>query len=311
MTLLIIGEAWGKEEHTAKRPFVGASGKLLRSALRTTGIADYKLTNVFNCHPPGNILATFLASAGQYQVQSTPRRFVAPHLEHEIERLFSEIAEADRLLLLGGTALGVCAEVFNLTASRGTPLQARGKEAIATWHPAAVLRQYSLLYDFYSDLLKANRPWVRRKRRLLVPETVQDLASLEEEFSQYSLLACDIETKQSQITEVGFAASPELACTIPFWSATGNYWPTANLEKQAWRLVNTLCQKPLVGQNFSYDMTYLWKQAKIRCPNYQDDTMILHNCHNPEALKSLRYLASIYTDEPSWKADRETDSKEL
>lgn len=36
-----------------------------------------------------------------------------------------------------------------------------------------------------------------------------------------------------------------------------------------------------------------------------DDTMLLHHALQPEALKSLGYLGSIYTDEGNWKQMRE------
>ena len=54
------------------------------------------------------------------------------------------------------------------------------------------------------------------------------------------------------------------------------------------------------GQNFSYDVQYLWRLG-IPVPNWGDDTMIIHHAMQPEMEKGLGFLASIYTDELAWK----------
>lgn len=55
--VLIVGEAPGAMENTKKKPFVGASGLVLRSLIKdTAGLApeDYFITNVVKYRPPGN-----------------------------------------------------------------------------------------------------------------------------------------------------------------------------------------------------------------------------------------------------------------
>jgi uracil-DNA glycosylase family 4 len=55
--ILIVGEAPGKQEDEAGRPFVGLSGQLLRSAIGRIGLnfqEDFLITNAIICRPPGN-----------------------------------------------------------------------------------------------------------------------------------------------------------------------------------------------------------------------------------------------------------------
>ena len=55
--VLIVGEAPGAMENTYKRPFVGASGLVLRSLINdVAGLRsiDYFITNVVKYRPPGN-----------------------------------------------------------------------------------------------------------------------------------------------------------------------------------------------------------------------------------------------------------------
>jgi DNA polymerase I-like protein with 3'-5' exonuclease and polymerase domains len=108
------------------------------------------------------------------------------------------------------------------------------------------------------------------------------------------------------ITCVGFAPSPDRAIVIPFYDEEkpdGNYWPTPREEYNAWQFVRRCLRagKRLGGQNFQYDMQYLWRQMGIKSPDFADDTMLMHHALQPEMQKGLGFLASVYTDELAWK----------
>lgn len=55
-TIMMIGEAPGKNEDAQGRPFVGKAGKFLDYALSTIGLerGDIYITNVVKCRPPNN-----------------------------------------------------------------------------------------------------------------------------------------------------------------------------------------------------------------------------------------------------------------
>jgi DNA polymerase I-like protein with 3'-5' exonuclease and polymerase domains len=125
------------------------------------------------------------------------------------------------------------------------------------------------------------------------------------------LIAVDIETTRGQIDCVGFAVSHSKALCIPFVSPAGgvNYWPTVAEEVQAWMWVQKILLSPgkKVLQNGLYDIAFLWRSYGIKVMGAEHDTMLLHHSLQPEALKGLGYLGSIYVDgERAWKSMRDT-----
>ncbi|HYG35955.1 MAG TPA: uracil-DNA glycosylase, partial [Clostridia bacterium] len=55
-TVMIIGEAPGRQEDQTGRPFVGSSGKFLDQVIAGTGFerTDFFITNTVKCRPPAN-----------------------------------------------------------------------------------------------------------------------------------------------------------------------------------------------------------------------------------------------------------------
>jgi hypothetical protein len=163
--------------------------------------------------------------------------------------------------------------------------------------------------DIKKALAQSAFPELRRPRRVLhLNPTLADIESFYlKHIAPAPFLSVDIETAVGQITEVGIATSPSTALVIPFRSAAGNYWKFLDEEVAAvlW-LRRILMEKPLIGQNFSYDMQYLWRALRIPVQRYLGDTMLLHHAMQPELEKGLGFLGSIYTDEPAWKFMRAT-----
>ena len=60
-------------------------------------------------------------------------------------------------------------------------------------------------------------------------------------------------------------------------------------------------------QNGAYDITFLWRSYGIKTMGAAEDTMLLSHALQPESLKSLGYLGSIYSDEGSWKHMRKKE----
>jgi DNA polymerase len=57
---VLVGEALGESEAVEGLPFVGGTGRMLRTMLWQAGLSpsDYYLTNVVKCRPPGNRVPT-------------------------------------------------------------------------------------------------------------------------------------------------------------------------------------------------------------------------------------------------------------
>lgn len=328
--VLIVGEAWGEEEARRGKPFVGPSGGLLYGLLSQVGIAreDCYVTNVFNLRPPGNQLEALCGpkTEGIENYRALVKnKYVLKKYQPELDRLWAEInrTRPNLIIALGNTALWALCKKNGIKKYRGSPLTTfDGRyKVLPTWHPAAILRQWELRVVTLADLHKAKEEMgfaeVRRPERYIYMEP--ELADLWAFYGQFlrdqSFISADIETKDKTITEVGLATADGLHClVVPFWdrdNISGNYWPTLEDEREAWAFVrHVMTEHPCIGQNFSYDMQYFWRTVRIPCPHFIGDTMLLHHALQPEMEKSLGFLGSIYTNEPSWKFMR-TDHSTL
>lgn len=338
-TILIIGEAPGEEEEKQGKPFVGSSGKLMDELLKITGFKREQchITNVFTQRPPGNdikawtITKTDLRKAGFSEAGRLPqlqKRFLHPDREPELSRLRAELSKIkpDLTIAFGGTALWALTGDGRITQGRGVLWDSDyGGRAIATYHPAAILRQWDLRPLAWADLLKARR-WLLGSleapldRELYINPTEEELALVYERFAKNptDLLGVDIETAPGcdQITTVAFAV-PTLAVCIPLWDrytlpALCHSHAELSGEVAAWRWVRRFCKlpNPKVMQNGLYDMQYLLDVMDLRPANVVHDTAILQNALQPELPKALGTLASLYLNEPIWKTMRESAKDE-
>lgn len=326
--VLIIGEALGEEEERKGEAFAGPSGSILHGILRQAGIPkdDCYFTNVFNFRPRGNRLDSLLTGKSEAIPGYRPvasGKYVHRQYQPELDRLFHEIetVRPNVILALGNYALWAVCKKSGIKKYRGSPLYSHdGKwKVIPTWSPASVLKQWEIRVIMLADISKAAREMtfaeLRRPQRFIYMDpSLQDIEDFYHQFlKNQPFLSCDVETKDSTITEVGYGTADGRHCiVIPFWDRTrkdGNYWRTHEDERAAWKWVRDINANHLmIGQNFSYDMQYFWKTAGIPCPRFLGDTMLLHHSMQPELEKGLGFLGSIYSSEPSWKFMRSDHS---
>lgn len=316
---MLIGEAPGQNEQISGVPFVGAGGRLLTELLRAAGIrreACY-LTNVFFCRPFANDIKNLCGSkadAGGKTYTLPPLRmgqYILPEYLPHLARLESEIAEVkpNLVVLLGNTACWAVLKNSGINRIRGN-IEMRGdQKCLATYHPSMVLRDWSQRAVVIADFMKAkrhstSRAFTRPTRTTYVIETLADLLSMRAACAGTKLLAFDIETKNRQITCIGFAPNSVVSYVVPLVSREGARYFSREDEPKVWAAIRDLLALPCpkVAQNGLYDMQYLWKVAGIPVKNYLHDTMLLHHALQPEMQKSLQFLASVYADEVSWKS---------
>jgi hypothetical protein len=163
------------------------------------------------------------------------------------------------------------------------------------------------------DLQKAERqshfPEVRwPKREIWIEPTLEDLYEFERRFIRPDcVLAIDIETAGNQVTTIGFAPRPDIALVVPIHDPRRkgrSYWDDADSETRAWEFVRQILQNRSlrkVFQNGLYDIAFLYRSVGIKVKGAEHDTMLMHHSMQPESLKGLGYLGSIYTDERAWK----------
>lgn len=344
--IMLVGEAWGKQEEEEGRPFVGASGFYLDQMLSQVGIrrSDCYVTNVFNVRPqPSNDVENLCgpkAMGISWMPPLKAGKYVSAEYEPELKRLYREIAthSPNVIVAFGATAGWALLRTSGIKRVRGAPALAhpdtrklvasptwQGK-IIPTYHPAAMMRDMSLRPIILSDLDKTARnasfpEIIKPHREFYVEPTYQDLLDFERAYIEDApRLSVDIETKGRHITCIGFAPSRDRALVVPFWNpaqADGNYWRTFEEERLVWSWVKRNLQRRnvvYIGQNFMYDMTVLLRQYGITVDAREhEDTMLLHHALQPEMEKGLGFLATLYTDEPQWKFMRtkhETAKKE-
>lgn len=348
--IVIIGEAWGEQEELEGRPFVGPSGKLLHSLLRKVGIdsRDCLLTNVFNFRPkPSNDIQNLCgpkAGGIPNMPALTKGKYARTEFLPELRRLHKEIldAEPNLIIALGATASWACLRSTGIRKIRGTTAWSttlpRAVKVLPTYHPAAVLREYSLYPIVFADLTKARRESsfreVRRPRReVWINPTIEDLYEFERRYitpynlvrrgdgpsegthswSELPALSIDVETMGDRITCFGVSPSKSTSLVIPFilkGDRPSPYWKTLDEEIEAVKFMRHICAlpNPKRGQNFLYDIRFLWEKYGIPIINFQDDSMLLHHSLQPEMEKGLGFLGSVYTDEASWKFMRTKDT---
>jgi uracil-DNA glycosylase len=277
--IAIVGEAWGEQEERARAPFVGAAGYELTRMLDEAGIrrADCFLTNVFNLRPDRNDIESLCgpkadAIPGMPAIKNG--KYIPNRLARELTRLYDELSgvRANVTIALGNTAAWALLHNTGISKIRGTVTDSSvlsGRKVLPTYHPAAVLRDWSLRPVTVIDLAKAKResafPDIRRpKTWVYYPESLQDIEDFfNEHLVSAAYISFDIETSGDQITCIGFAPDTERALVIPFVDnrntdpgSKGSYWRTAGEESAAWRFVRRILDLPCpkFGQNTLYDI---------------------------------------------------------
>lgn len=329
--LFILGEAYGEAEDKAKAPFVGPTGYELTRLLEMVDIrrADCYLSNVFNLRPAGNQIGE-LCGLKEDSIKGYPslpigygrRGYIRKEFSCELNRLGEELLDINPnlVLALGNTACWAMLGVTAISKLRGVTAisthTASGFKVLPTYHPAAIFKQYELRPIVAMDFDKARReqefPEIRRpKREIWIEPSLQDLDEFHRRYIKpCKLLSVDIETAGNQVTCIGFAPFPDMALVIPFVDPRKlgrSYWASQTDEVFAWTFVKKVLESkvPKLFQNGLYDIAFLWRAYGIRVRNAEEDTMLLSHALQPESLKNLGFLGSIYTDEGAWKQMRQ------
>ena len=236
----------------------------------------------------------------------------------KLERALNSL-DANIVVCLGNTPLWALCGTTGVSKLRGTTRMSTHTVAdfkvLATYHPATVLRQIELRSVTVFDLMKAVRE--NESPKLMLPEreiwiepTIKDIEVFYEHRIRGSdLLSVDIETSGNQITCIGFAPDARSALVVPFFDSRRkgrSYWGSTHDESVVWSLVrNVLTDRsiPKLFHNALYDTAFLWRAQGIPTYNVAQDTMLMHHALQPESLKSLGFLGSVYCAETAWKTE--------
>lgn len=253
--VVLVGEAWGREEEMAARPFVGASGKELDRMLSEAGLQRPLCfaTNVVAARPPNNEMWRFFEQTKAATAPPLRGLFPSELVRNGIHRLHEQLTtiRPKVVIAVGNYAL------WALTACCGysTPAESEGRRVpngIESWrgsmffcdaapepltstrlipilHPAGILREWSKRAITVHDLRTRTPMALRGDWRPNPPPIVRAPPKFDEARSRLLhwlskadsgtpfRLVNDIETMPSRglISCIGFADSAHFAMTIP------------------------------------------------------------------------------------------------
>lgn len=306
------------------QPFVGAAGMLLNDVLRQAGLNfdGIPKANVICHQPPGNKIDLFitrnkkLAQKQGLVWSDRTRCYQADFVDSHIDILKDTIRKVNPnvIVALGNTALTVLTGESGIVSWRGSIMESRvlrGNgvyKVVPTFHPAAVLRQYSWIYPMVQDLRRAkgeaDSPEITYPRYKFLVEPTYDVVmkQLDEYFAMLTAgpleLSIDIETSRRQTSCIGFAHTDRDALCVPFMDSRkpgGNYW-SFDEELAIVRRIKDLLLHPnlrIIGQNYGYDKIYNYRNWGV-LPKTAIDTSTYHHTNWALLPKKISAQASMF-----------------
>lgn len=137
--IMLVGEGPGANEDKQGRPFVGQAGQLLDKMLAAIGIKreSVYICNIVKCRPPGNRVPTEEEALA-----------CLPYLRGQYAIIRPKI-----IVCLGATAAKYLIDPnIRITRDRGQFYNKKGIWFLATYHPAALLRDQNKKYEAWEDL---------------------------------------------------------------------------------------------------------------------------------------------------------------
>lgn len=157
--VIFVGEAPGATEDETGRPFVGRAGKLLETALAKINLTrgDVWIGNVIKHRPPENR-------------DPLPDEISAcmPYLTMQLRTIKPKL-----IVTLGRYSMSYFYPDGKISRDRGTLIKAGDYDIFPVYHPAAALRNPTMMKDFIADFVKI--PGIIKKLDL-AKETVQNFA---------------------------------------------------------------------------------------------------------------------------------------
>ena len=138
---MLVGEAPGADEDAKGEPFVGRAGLLLNDILKAVNLkrADVYIANILKCRPPNN-----------RDPLPSEEETCKPYLHKQIDLIKPKI-----ILCLGRIAAnGLLNSKLSLSALRENDYELNGIKVMATYHPAALLRNPQWKRGCWEDFKK-------------------------------------------------------------------------------------------------------------------------------------------------------------
>jgi DNA polymerase len=140
--MMLLGQAPGKEEDAAGKPFVGKAGKFLDRLLKKNGLERKRffITSPVKCYPPRN------RKPKRKELKACRR-----YLDRQLEAIKPKI-----VILMGETAFHSFFPGKSMRRERGKWLIKDGRLFLPTYHPAAGMRFPKIRKAMLADFRKLN-----------------------------------------------------------------------------------------------------------------------------------------------------------
>lgn len=310
--LAFIGEAPGKTELAAGKPFAGDAGRVFDHCLHDAGIVRA------TCYVT-NLIKTYVGSGSGSRIEKYyGRRGLTEHGIYWRDVLAEELQDvkADILVPMGGPATSAVCGAQSITSARGYLTHAteqfggESQAVLPTLHPSSCLYGGNYINKYYiaHDFAKAKRllnpdggvaPFDIATTEF--PSTLGEVERCVSEMRDAGIFALDIEVANFEISAISLAASRTHAYSILLQDP--RLWSPRE-ELQIWQMLADIFEDTTLAkvlQNGIFDIHFIMTHQHVFIRGPIIDTMIGHHIVYPDFLKSLRFLASVYTNVPDWK----------
>lgn len=314
--IAIVGESPGRDEHYQGAPFVGISGRLLTQLLSKAHVIREAcfIGNVCQYRPADNDISQF--------------EFTGQEITSGLKVLEEDLAKFNPniVLLLGKTALRCALGKDNIGDWRGSlfisqiPGPFYGRKCMASYHPAACLRQWEWSPLLMMDIKKCkdeatSSELILPNRTLISHPTYEELlTNLDDILVRKPKLSPDIEGGVSRLPCCSLANGALFSVIVPFENLDGSsYWPTEDEEFEITkRFVQIMADSQIhkIFQNGLYDRFVLQYSHDTFVAGNTDDTMLQFWEMYCELEKSLGFQGSILTKEQYYKFERKASDRE-
>lgn len=152
--IMVIGEGPGADEDMTGYPFVGRAGQLLTKILAAIDFSreEVYIANIVKCRPPKN-----------RRPEADEVEACEPYLHKQIELIAPKF-----ILALGLTAIDTLFKrKFKMGEIRGQLMEYQGIKTLATYHPAALLRNPNFKKDTWEDVKLLKKLYLESKEQEL------------------------------------------------------------------------------------------------------------------------------------------------
>ena len=306
-SVAFVGMAPAREELAYSRPFVGPSGKLLRTTSDIAEYPPYYVTNTCLCELPNNLTE---------EEKKTATECCKDRLFEELRRV------APRLIIpLGNMPLeALTGEKYKITEKEGRILRSALIETplLPIEHPAAILRRVDRYRDFCAAMEYGSR-WLERTVEVaaspewivVTPVNIGEVLGVIERAGE---AAIDIETTTNglfpyardpdKIRCIGVAVEPGKAFIFPGYPSSVHGAQYRNVVVDP-KVKKVLSNVEGIYHNGQFDCGFL-KVEGYR-PKIKDDTFLMHYMMDERGKSAhrLKKLAFIHLGAGDWEAELE------